>query len=236
METNEMSTNTQVAQQQKKSVLLDMASRYGMEPAAFEATLRATVMPSSQEVSREQFAAFLLVAKEYRLNPLTKEIYAFPGKGGSIMPIVSIDGWMRMINNHPEFDGMEFVDNFSEGGLLESITCKMYRKDRTHPVSVTEYMVECNRPTDTWKKWPARMLRHKTAIQAARYAFGFSGIYDEDEAGRMIDVTPAPQQPQQRPVAEPGKSTRMASILGHNTQPPIDVTPEVQEAEHVPAE
>ena len=197
-----------------KSVLMDMATRYGMEPAAFEATLRATVMPSNQDVSREQFAAFLLVAKEYRLNPLTKEIYAFPGKGGSIQPIVSIDGWMRMINNHPDFDGMEFVDQVDDGKLV-SITCKMFRKDRAHPISVTEYMAECKRGTDTWNKWPARMLRHKAAIQAARYAFGFSGIYDEDEVARMnenkqqqpIDVTPA---------AAPGRPSRLATLVGAN--------------------
>ena len=38
------------------------------------------------------------------------------------------------------------------------------------------------------------MLRHKAMIQAARYAFGFSGIYDEDEGAKiaeMKDVTPA---------------------------------------------
>jgi hypothetical protein len=29
------------------------------------------------------------------------------------------------------------------------------------------------------------MLRHKAAIQAIRYAFGFSGIVDPDEADRM---------------------------------------------------
>jgi phage recombination protein Bet len=200
----------------KKSVLVDMATRFGMEPAAFEQTLRATIMPSSHEVTREQFAAFLLVAKEYRLNPLTKEIYAFPGRGHSIQPIVSIDGWMRMINNHPDFYGMEFVDNLDEKGKIISITCKMFRKDRSHPVSVTEYMAECSRPTDTWRQWPARMLRHKSAIQAARYAFGFSGIYDEDEAQRFNEVTvvqsvveaPAPRQ------IEAGKSSRLAAIVG----------------------
>lgn len=215
METQDMNTAvTTTAPAARKSVLLDMATRYGMEPAAFEQTLRATVMPSNKEVTREQFAAFLLVAKEYRLNPLTKEIYAFPGKGDSIQPIVSIDGWMRMINNHPDFDGMEFVDSFDDKGVLVSITCKMFRKDRSHPVSVTEYMAECRRATDTWQKWPARMLRHKAAIQAARYAFGFSGIYDEDEAARMIDVTPAPAAPKEAAPREAGKSSRLASIVG----------------------
>jgi hypothetical protein len=40
------------------------------------------------------------------------------------------------------------------------------------------------------------MLRHKVLIQAARLAYGFTGIYDEDEAERIIerDVTPQPSQ------------------------------------------
>lgn len=226
METKEMSTAVQAPQ--KKSVLIDMASRFGMEPAAFEQTLRATVMPSDKDVSREQFAAFLLVAKEYGLNPLTKEIYAFPGKGGSIQPIVSIDGWMSMINRQPTFDGMEFVDQVEDGKLI-SITCKMFRKDRTHPVSVTEYMAECRRDTDTWRKWPARMLRHKASIQAARYAFGFSGIIDEDEAARMqeaqkkeIDITPT-RKPE--PATAEGRPSRVAAILGQAKSAATVTTP-----------
>jgi RecT family protein len=51
-------------------------------------------------------------------------------------------------------------------------------------------MAECVRATDPWKKWPNRMLRHKAAIQCARYAFGFSGIMEPDEYERMKDVTP----------------------------------------------
>jgi len=47
-------------------------------------------------------------------------------------------------------------------------------------------MSECRRDTPTWKRWPARMLRHKAAIQAARYAFGFAGIMEPDEAERMV--------------------------------------------------
>lgn len=162
-------------------VVAKMAERFEMQPQEFERTVRSTVCP--QNITNEQFVAFLMVAKEYNLNPITKQIYAFPSKG-AIVPIVSIDGWLRIINENPNFDGMEFVDNVVDGKLF-SITCRMYRKDRNRPTEVTEYMGECVRGTDTWKQWPARMLRHKATIQAARYAFGLSGIYDEDEAQRM---------------------------------------------------
>lgn len=187
---SDTTTNIAVIERQPRSVLVDMSSRYGMEPAAFEATLRATVCKGN--VSREEFAAFLLVAKEYGLNPMTKELYAFPAKGGGIQPIVSIDGWARIINDHPMFDGMEFED-VRDGDDLIAITCRMYRKDRSRPIEATEYMGECRRGTDVWKTWPRRMLRHKAMIQCARYAFGFSGIVDPDEYERMEtvrDVTP----------------------------------------------
>lgn len=169
------------------SVIEDMAVHYGMDKRAFEQTLRRTIMP--ENTSNEQCAAFLLVAKQHKLNPFTKEIFAFPSRGG-IQPVVSVDGWMKLINSHPDFDGMEFLDSIDEKGELTAITCRMFRKSRSHPVSVTEYMSECRRPTDTWKQWPARMLRHKATIQAARYAFGFAGIMEPDEVERMDDVAP----------------------------------------------
>lgn len=167
-----------------KSVVVKLAERFDIQPAEFEQTVKKTVCPAN--ITNEQFLAFMMVAAEYSLNPITKQIYAFPAKGGGIVPVVSIDGWLRIINTHPEFDGMEFVDSLSpDGGKLLSVTCRMYRKDRARPVEVTEYMAECRRSTDVWNQWPARMLRHKATIQCARYAFGLSGIYDEDEAQRI---------------------------------------------------
>jgi phage recombination protein Bet len=170
------------------SIINSMAERYGMMPQAFEATLRATVVP--KDCSREQFAAFLIVAKEYDLNPVLKEIYAFPAKGGGIQPIVSIDGWMNLINSHTAMDGLEFDDHFDDKGEITAVSARIWRKDRSHPIVVTEYMVECKRSTDPWKQWPRRMLRHKAAIQCARYAFGFAGIIDPDEADRLTDIRP----------------------------------------------
>jgi phage recombination protein Bet len=164
------------------SVLITMADRYGMVPAAFEATLRATVVPA--DASKEQFAAFLLICKEYKLNPILKEIYAFPRRDGGIQPIVSVDGWFKLANEHPQMNGMEF-DDLVVSGELVAITARIWRRDREHPITVTEYMEECARNTDTWRQWPRRMLRHKAAIQGIRYAFGYSAIVDPDEAERM---------------------------------------------------
>ena len=132
------------------------------------------------DVTDAQLSALLIVAKQYGLNPWTKEIYAFPDKGG-IVPVVGVDGWSRIINGNPQFDGMDFEQN------ADSCTCIIYRKDRGHPIKVTEWMAECKRDVaGPWKTHPYRMLRHKAMIQCARIAFGFGGIYDQDEAERIV--------------------------------------------------
>jgi len=187
--TAQIALAAQEPQKQEKSVITDLANIHGMEKAHFVAALKATVVPAG--ISDAQFAAFCMVAKQYNLNPLTKEIYAFPAKGGGIVPIVSIDGWCNIINSNPQLDGIQFVDHITDGKLT-AITCKISRKDRALPVECVEYMDECKGASEPWKRWPARMLRHKALIQCARYAFSLSGIYDQDEAERMdmVDVTP----------------------------------------------
>jgi len=134
------------------------------------------------QVSDAQMTALLIVAQQYGLNPWTKEIYAFPDRQNGIVPVVGVDGWARIINANPQFDGMDFAQDD------ESCTCVIYRKDRAHPIKVTEWMAECRRDgVGPWKSHPRRMLRHKAMIQCARIAFGFVGIYDEDEAQRIIE-------------------------------------------------
>jgi len=176
-----------VERTKSNSVMIRMAERFGMDRVAFERTLMATVVPGGK-ATPEQVAAVLLVADQYHLNPLTKEIYAFPNRGGGIVPVVGVDGWIRMMNEHPAADGVALVENNDEKGALISVTATVHRKDRAHPIKVTEYFVECARGTDPWRTSPRRMLRHKALIQGLRVAFGFSGIYEPDEAERIVEA------------------------------------------------
>lgn len=163
-----------------------LATSLGMDIGGDELvqTLKATAFKG--QVSDAQMAALLIVANRYGLSPWTKEIYAFPDKNNGIVPVVGVDGWARIINEHTQFDGMDFEQD------AESCTCIIYRKDRSRPVKVTEFMDECKRGTGPWQSHPRRMLRHKAMIQCARLAFGYAGIYDQDEAERIVekDITP----------------------------------------------
>ena len=174
----------EVATIQPPSLLAKMAARFSVEPGKMLSTLKSTAFKG--DVSNEQMMALLIVADQYGLNPWTKEIYAFPDRQNGIVPVIGVDGWARIINNNQQFDGMEFEQD------EESCTCSIYRKDRAHPTRVTEYMKECRRDVAPWKSHPRRMLRHKAMNQCARLAFGFVGVFDQDEAERIVekDITP----------------------------------------------
>jgi phage recombination protein Bet len=166
---------------EKQSALSVMASKYQVEPGKLLSTLKATVFKGATD---EQMLSLCVVANEYGLNPFTKEIYAFPDKGGGIVPVIGADGWYSIVNQHGQFDGCDFSETVDEDNQVESITCRIYRQDRNHPVEVTEYLQECKRNSEPWRNQPRRMLRHRAFIQCARIAFGITAK-DPEDAERM---------------------------------------------------
>ena len=181
-----------------RNALEAMASRLEITPAGLKKTLLNTVFAECK--NDEQFMALIVVSNAYGLNPLLKEIYAFPSKGGGIVPMVSIDGWIRLMNEHPAFNGIEFEYTLDAKGNTVAIEAIVYRRDRDHAVKVMEFMEECKGNTQPWSKSPRRMLRHRALIQGVRIAFGFSGIVAEvDEeviAAQYREVEPMPTRKQ----------------------------------------
>ena len=193
-----MTTNALTTLTKTLATKLDMGDGEGLIE-----TLKATAFKG--EVTDAQMTALLVVANQYGLNPWTKEIYAFPDKNNGIVPVVGVDGWSRIINSHPQFDGIEFhhADKLvtMPGGkpAPEWIECHIYRKDRSRPIVVREYLDEVYRApfkgkygdvTGPWQTHTKRFLRHKSMIQCARLAFGYGGIYDQDEAERIVEAQP----------------------------------------------
>jgi phage recombination protein Bet len=216
------------------SIVERISARYGItDSTQFWNTLKSTVFKTKDggAPSNEEMMTLLVVAEQYGLNPFTREIYAFPDKKAGIVPVVGVDGWIRIVNSHAQFDGIEFqysdklvqIDEHHKPAP-EWCMCIIHRKDRALPIKVQEYLDEVYRPPFTgrgrnneeyqvngpWQTHTKRFLRHKALIQCARVAFGFSGIHDEDEAediaasasgGRIIDHQPNAAQGNAKPAA-----------------------------------
>jgi phage recombination protein Bet len=166
-----------------------LATRLQVSEAEVKQSLTETVF---KKASDAQMTALCIVANEYGLNPFVKELYAFPSQNG-IVPMVSIDGWLRIINGHPQYAGMDirYADEIATVGKSkpcpEYIEVSIHRKDRPNvSTPIREYLDECYRNTEPWNNMTRRMLRHKAIMQAARVEMSLHGIYDEDEAADIL--------------------------------------------------
>jgi len=221
-----MSTKAQTAPAtalapRKPSSLANMANRLQADPVQLLATIKAVIMPTSKDgktASDAEIQSFCIVADQYGLNPFTRAIHAFSDPRKGIVPIVGIDGWTKIVNARADYDGCEFDELEGHDGKPVSTTCRMHVKGRGHPVSVTERFAECYRNTPPWNQMPTRMLRHKAFMQAARYAFSLSGIYDDDEARDIIHVE-GEASPPRRPVTMPTLKAAPATDAGSEAAP-----------------
>ena len=168
--------------------------------------------------SQADLERLLLTAERLSLDPLSNEIYALEkpaatGQKTQIIFVVGVDGWTKIINSHPAFDGMRFVESApGDDELPLYFECTIFRKDRKVATSVREYMYEAHTNQGAWLTHPRRMLRHKAMVQCARLCFGLSGIYDPDEALRIQETHPLATNMNKSPVLKAGQAE--ASSLG----------------------
>jgi phage recombination protein Bet len=142
------------------------------------ATLRNTIAPG---LTDSEFGLFGEIVKSTGLNPFTKEIWAIKA-GGRLQLMTGINGFLRIANSHPAFDGMEVSFEWDNKTLISS-TVKVYRKDRRFPSVATAYMAEYAKATPIWKQMPTVMLSKCAKSLAIREAFiqELGGLYTAEE-------------------------------------------------------
>ena len=173
-------------------IILDRSvQRSGLSYDSFVRLIIQSALSRLSIWSQADLDRLLLLAERLGLDPLSNEIYATEvvpesGKKPRIFFVVGVDGWSKIINAHPQFDGMRFVESAPGGDELpQYFECTIFRKDRKVATSVREYMHEAHTNQGAWLTHPRRMLRHKSMVQCARICFGLSGIYEPDEAQRI---------------------------------------------------
>jgi hypothetical protein len=183
-------------------VLERSVMRSGLTHESFVRSLTASAFGRLIVWSQADLERLLVTAERLSLDPLGGEIYAMPrtsfgftdtsANGQCDSPVIlalSIDGWSKVINAHPQFDGMSFSESQAQqSGLPLYLECTLYRKDRRVATSVREYMSEVNTASGAWLTHPRRMLRHKAMVQCARLSFGLGCLYEPDEAERVRDA------------------------------------------------
>ena len=161
----------------------------------------------------DTFDLLLTRAEGLGLDPLSGDLRVTSFDGYSVSLYLSTDGFLRIANEHPQFDGLS-VETPPEDEWLElpikvldrKVRCPAWvsvtiqRKDRTIPTVVREYLDECyslgqfdeasgcfaNGP---WQRSPKRQLANRAISSAVRIAFGVIGLTDALHMGAPASET-----------------------------------------------
>ena len=174
------------------------ARKYNLPPKGVVQILSDTAFRLDKEGNAptpNQVVSLIVVCNAYNLNPFVKEIYAYKDKQDRIIPVVSVDGWLRIINEHPQLAGFRFVYSperieegragrpYAPGARVDRMRNHAPRSHRADHRAASTSRSATSRSATTlglgpWQSHTNRFLRHKALIQCARYAFGFAGIVD----------------------------------------------------------
>ena len=191
--------------------------RSGMSPESFVQALTRTSLSSLVLWSQLDLETLLLAAERHGLDPLGREVFLVregDTLDESAVLVVGVDGWSRVLNAHKKFAGMQFRESEDLlDGVPAWIECTLHRWDRRVPTSVREYLNEVRGTNLAWLTHPRRMLRHKALVQCARLAFGLVGVYDHDEAQRILEARRTERTPQAQ-RSRPARAGGPAKAMG----------------------
>lgn len=187
-------------------------------------TLRNTVAPG---LTDSEFALFAEIVKTTGLNPVTKEVWAIKA-GGRLQLMTGINGFLRIANSHPMFDGME-VEFEKEEGRIVAATAKVYRKDRRFPAVATAFMAEYGKPTPIWKQMPSVMLAKCAKSLAIREAFvqELGGLYTQEEMPAEYAPPRATTIPQEALIV----SEKTGKVIGAKVEAKVEPVEAVVDVE-----
>jgi phage recombination protein Bet len=139
-------------------------------------TLKQTVCKGATDA---QFRMFIEVCKATGLNPFLKEIWYVPSVG----VMAARDGYLRVANDHPQFDGMETRVERDERNVPIKATCTVWRKDRNHPVICEAFYSEYKKGGNVWSTYPSAMISKVAEVLALKRSFAINGVVTQEEIG-----------------------------------------------------
>lgn len=179
-------------------LIAGLAAEWGADSANLKSLLRDScfcIKYPQAPLNDEELRRVLLLCSRYKLNPFLGEICVKRSSSGLVTPSVSLDGWLKILNSYRDYNGMAVTMSEREvriDGVPMPEWCEVtiYRRSIEHPVTHREYAVECVMENPAWKLHPRRMLKRRTTVQAARYAFGVSlGFFEISEESEGVDAT-----------------------------------------------
>jgi phage recombination protein Bet len=197
--------------------------KHGDAPVWNEEQVALVKRTVAKDATNDELKMFMHLSGKYNLDPFAKEIW-FLKMGGTPTITTSRDGYLKIANEHPAFDGLASdvvyaKDSFSktpegvnhtygvgERGAILGAYALIFRKDRKFPIYVFAPMKDYQKPSNIWKTYPHAMILKVAEAMALKRAFSLSGLVTVEELGtpdtkETVDAQFTPVQPEKETQA-----------------------------------
>lgn len=175
-------------------------AKHGDAPVWNEEQVALIKRTVAKDATNDELKMFMHLSGKYNLDPFAKEIW-FLKMGGTPTITTSRDGYLKIANEHPQFDGLASdvvyaKDSFSktpdgvnhtygvgDRGAILGAYALIYRKDRRFPIYVYAPLKDYNKPSNIWKTYPHAMILKVAEAMALKRAFSLSGLVTTEELG-----------------------------------------------------
>lgn len=155
--------------------------------------------------TQSELDMLMYLSKEYGLDPIKKEIYFIKYGSGKPTIITSRDGYLKIANTNPNFDGMEsdvvyegdklikrdngsLLIEYGESHMnfdkskLRGAFANITRKDRATACSVFVDIKDYGKKeSQIWRTYPNAMILKVAESMALKRAFAISGLVTQEE-------------------------------------------------------
>jgi phage recombination protein Bet len=175
-------------------------AKHGDAPVWNEEQVALVKRTVAKDATNDELKMFMHLSGKYNLDPFAKEIW-FLKMGGTPTITTSRDGYLKIANEHPAFDGLASdvvyaKDSFSktpdgvshtygvgDRGAILGAYALIFRKDRKFPIYVFAPMKDYQKPSNIWKTYPHAMILKVAEAMALKRAFSLSGLVTVEELG-----------------------------------------------------
>jgi len=135
------------------------------------------------------------------------------------------DGYLRVANENPMFDGMETKVERDAQSKPVKATCSVWRKDRSHPITCEAYFNEYKKAGNVWQTYPSAMISKVAEVLALKRSFSINGVVTEEEMGEQ-----EPTRAEKVQAAKDVGAAKLATMQGEVHQAQFVEQPEMAEA------
>ena len=210
-------------------MVVGLGEEYGLTGKQVISVLKSSIIkvPDGKPAATPaELVVVMSVMKEFGLNPMMRQLYAWRDHKGEMVVMLSADGWTMLANRRPNFLKVSYEfgpdapspDNKGRS-CWEFVTCTVHDSVRGGIVMAPAYLSEWyvgqrGNYAGPWQKMTRHKLRLKAYSLAIREAYGLG----------MVDIGDLSDAP--RAVADPGAATagKLADMAAGGAYEDADAT------------